>query len=361
MKILVINTGSTSTKIAVHDGIKELRGKSIKHHIEELKEFGRIIDQLEYRAAAVKKWLDETGNDIKDITAIAVRGGILRPIQGGTYLVDEDILGDLRSMKEGEHASNLSGLIGAAIAAKYNIPVYTVDPVTVDEFSDIARISGIPEITRRSRLHALNIKAVSRYTAEELNKKVEDLNLIVAHLGGGISIAPVQGGRIIDVNDSNEEGPFSPERSGGLPSSMLAELAFSGKYTFKELKKRLVGNGGIMAYLGTNDMKEVAERVNKGDEKAQLILNAMIYQIAKEIGAMSTVLCGRVDYIVITGGLSNSGKIVEELQKRVAFIAPIIVKQGEDEMKALVEGVFRVLNGQETVKVYSNEVKSGRG
>jgi len=355
--ILVINPGSTSTKVAIYKGQEKVFIKKIEHSTKELDEFESIIDQNEYRLKLILDWLKEEGINLSSLRAVVGRGGLLRPMPGGTYLVTDKMIEDLKAGVQGEHASNLGGILAKGIAHKEEIKAFIVDPVAVDEINDIARISGMPEIPRKSQLHALNIKAVSHRASEDLERELSDLNLIVAHLGGGISVAPLEKGRIIDVNNANEMGPFSPERTGGLPVGDLAKLCYSGKYSFKEIKTKLKGKGGLVAYLGTNDAKEVEERIKNGDEEANLIFNAMAYQVAKEIGAMATVLNGKVDSIILTGGLAYAELLINKITKMVKFIAPVTVYPGEDELEALNKGALRVLEGKEIEKIYEEEVK----
>lgn len=354
--ILAINPGSTSTKVAIFKGNENLIQKNISHSAEELAKFEKIADQYEFRKNAILEWIKEEGFELSQFIAVVGRGGLLRPMPSGTYLVTDKMIEDLKIGYQGEHASNLGGIIAKSIADSQGINAYIVDPVAVDEFEDIARISGLPEIPRRSLVHALNIKAVSRRVAKKLNKKLDEVNFIVAHLGGGISVAPLKNGKIVDVNNANEGGPFSPERCGGVPVGDLVKIAFSGKYTYKELKKKMVGQGGLVGYLGTNDAREVVKRINEGDEYAKLIFEAMAYQIAKEIGACAAVLCGKVDRIILTGGLAHSNLLNELIIDRVKFIADVEVVSGEDEMLALAEGAFRVVNGEEEAKIYEKEV-----
>lgn len=352
-KILVINPGSTSTKIAVFEDDKEVFKKNLSHSKEELSKFEKIVDQYEFRRDVILTTLKEEGVKLEEISAVVGRGGLLRPIPGGTYRVNEAMLHDLRIGLQGEHASNLGGILAYEIAKPYGIPAFIVDPVVVDEMEPIAKISGLPEIERRSIFHALNQKAVARLAAKDLGKDYEDVNLIVVHLGGGISVGVHRKGRVIDVNNAlNGDGPFAPERAGGLPVWDAMKLALSGKFTERELKKKLAGQGGIVAYLGTNNMREVEKMVKAGDEKATLIFQAMAYQVAKEIGADATVLKGEVDAIVLTGGLAHSELFVGWIKERVSFIAKVLVYPGEDEMRALAFGALRVLRGEENVREY---------
>ncbi len=352
-RILVINPGSTSTKIAMYEDEKEAWSETITYRKEDLDGFNRSIEQLEMRRIDIMDLLKNRGVDLKMVSAVVGRGGPFRPLGSGTYLVDEKLLDDIKMGNvQADHISNIGAVLAHELAEKAGVSAYFVDPVSVDEFEPIARISGIPELERISLLHTLNIRATAYRAARDLGKSLTEINLIVAHLGGGISICPIRKGRIIDVNNANEGGPFSPERSGSLPVSSLVKLCYSGKFSFEEMKKRIVGNGGLVAYLGTNDSREVERRIEKGDEDARLIYEAMAYQIAKEIGAMSSVLKGSVDCIVITGGLANSVMLVEWIKERISFIAPVYIYGGENEMEALAHGVLRVLRKEEMVKKY---------
>ncbi len=352
-RILVINPGSTSTKIAVYHDKNEVFKKTISHPLEELKKFERIIDQYEFRKIVIISTLKDEGFCLKDFSAVVGRGGLLKPIESGTYRVNELMVKTLKEAPYGEHASNLGAILAYEIGSEYNLPSFIVDPVVVDEMDEIAKISGMPEIERRSIFHALNQKAVARLAAEKIGKKYEETNLIVVHLGGGISVGAHRKGRVVDVNNAlNGDGPFTPERTGGLPAWQLVELALSGKYSKDELKKKITGRGGIVAYLGTNDMREVEDRIKNGDKKAELIYSAMSYQVAKEIGMLATVLKGEVDAIVITGGLAHSELFVSWIKERVEFIAKVLVFPGEDEMRSLALGALRVLNGEEDAKEY---------
>ncbi len=354
--VLVINPGSTSTKIAVYNGTTQLAQENLNHDTHKLDEFEKITDQYDYRKEMIVKWMVEHDFQTNRLRAVVGRGGLLRPMPSGAYKVTEPMVKDLIVGIQGEHASNLGGMIADAIAKEENIDAYIVDPVAVDEFEPLARISGLPQIQRKSLVHALNIKAIAHRVADEKNVKLESLNLVVAHLGGGISIVPMKHGKIIDANNANEMGPFSPERTGGLPVGDIAKMCFSGDYTPNELKKKMRGKGGLTAYLGTNDGREVVKRIEQGDEKAKLVFDAMAYQISKEIGAMATVIEGKVDAIVLTGGVAYSKYLTDFVTEHVSFIAPVIIKAGEDEMEALNLGVLRVLNGEEQAKIYENEV-----
>lgn len=355
--VLVINPGSTSTKVAIFKGEANVIQKDLSHSPEELDKYIKITDQFEYRKDIIVNWIKEEGYALSELKAVVGRGGLLRPMPSGTYRVTDAMIEDLKIGVQGEHASNLGGILAKNIADMARVDAYIVDPVAVDEFEDIARISGMPEIKRRSLVHALNIKAVAYRVAREMNKNVSDLNMVMAHLGGGISIAPLKGGKIVDVNNANEMGPFSPERTGGLPVGDFVKLCFSGEFTLAEMKKKISGKGGLVAYLGTNDAREVEKMIAKGDQRAKLIYEAMGYQIAKEIGAMATVLEGKVDAIVLTGGIAYSKILTEYIKEHVQFIAPVILQPGEDEMIALNEGINRVLHGMVNAKIYEDEVK----
>lgn len=347
--ILAINPGSTSTKLAVYEQDSVFAAETLRHNPAGLAP--AVVDQLDYRTAVVEQWLEKTAVAEK-ISAVVGRGGMLKPIAGGTYLVNDLMLADLRQGVQGEHASNLGGLIADRIACRLAVSAYIVDPVSVDEFPPVARISGLPEIKRRSLSHALNIKAIAHRAARDLSQPLDAVNLIVIHLGSGISVAPLQGGRMVDVNNANEGGPFSPERTGGLPAGDLIRLAYAGPYSQAELKRKITRSGGLVAYLGTNDGREVEVRIEQGDELAQLIYRAMAYQIAKEAGAMAAVLRGNVQAVIITGGLANSALLTNWIKERVRFIAPVLLYPGEDEVWALAEGVLRVLRGEEQARDY---------
>ncbi|REJ10516.1 butyrate kinase [Halobacillus trueperi] len=354
-RILVINPGSTSTKIGVFDDQEVVFEKTIRHTAEEISSYKRIIDQYEFRKRVILDELDREGINISKLSAVCGRGGLLRPIEGGTYEVNEAMLEDLKNGYNGEHASNLGGIIANEIAQGLNIGAYIVDPVVVDELHELARVSGVPEIPRKSIFHALNQKAVARRAAADLHLSYKDARLIVTHMGGGITVGAHVGGRVIDVNNGlHGDGPFSPERAGTVPAGDLVSLCFSGQYYRDEVMKKLVGQGGLMAYLDTNDAREVEEMVANGDRKAKVVFEAMAYQIAKEIGSMSAVMEGKVDAIALTGGLAYGKAFVEEISKRVHWIADVLVYPGENELEALNEGTLRVLNKEEVPKQYPN-------
>jgi len=352
-KILVVNPGSTSTKVALFSNEQFLFEKKIKHSNEELSIFSKIIDQYEFRLEIILNFLKEKGIDYSTLDAVVGRGGLLKPIASGTYRVNEKMLEDLRKGTSGEHASNLGGILASGIAKKLSIPAYLVDPVIIDEMKPIARISGMPEIPRVSILHALNQKAVARKAALDLGKKYEKANFIIAHLGGGISVGVHCQGKVIDVNNAlNGEGPFTPERSGGVPVGALVELCFSGKFTKDEIMKKIKGKGGLVAYLNTNDVREVLNRIKQGDKKAKLILEAMAYQVAKEIGAGATVLKGQIDAIILTGGIAYANEFINMVKDRISFLSLVMIYPGEEEMLALCNGALRVLKGEEVGKIY---------
>jgi len=353
-KILAINPGSTSTKIAVYEGSKQIFLKNIKHAAEEIAQFVKITDQYEFRKNIILGELKNAGIEIGSIEAIVGRGGLVKPIPSGVYEVNEALIQDLKVGILGQHASNLGGLIAHDLAKTIGTAkAFIADPVVVDELDDIARISGHPLFERVSIFHALNQKAIARTHAKSQNKTYEELNLIVAHLGGGISVGAHREGRVVDVNQALDgEGPFSPERSGTLPVGALAKLCFSGKYTHDDIKKMICGQGGYVAYMGTNDAYVVEKAADSGDDKARLIQDAMAYQVSKEIGAMSTVLNGNVDAILLTGGIAYGKPFVNAVIERVQHLAPVHVYPGEDEMQALAFNGLMVLNGEVEIKVY---------
>ncbi|MDR1984186.1 MAG: butyrate kinase [Prevotellaceae bacterium] len=347
-KILVINPGSTSTKIAVFENERAIFSENIKHSAEELSIFGYIIYQHKFRKELILHKLEEAKIDISQIEIIVGRGGLIKPVLSGVYEMNDRLKEDLRKGVQGEHASNLGGLIADDIAKLIpNAKAYIADPVVVDELQDVARITGHPKILRTSIFHALNQKSVARRFAKSVGERYENLNLIVAHLGGGISIGAHLKGKVVDVNNGLDgDGPFSPERAGSLPSGALVKLCFSNKYTHEDVKKMLVGNGGLIALMGTNEAKDVEILADKGDERAKLIQDAMCYQIGKYIGAMATVLKGRVDGIIITGGIAHNKYLCNYVGEMVQFIASVQVYPGEDEMAALAINGLMILNGE---------------
>jgi len=351
--ILVINPGSTSTKVAIfnQEG-KEIFKEIISHSTEELSQFKSLLEQGTVRKKIILDTLKKKKIDFNSLRAIIGRGGVLKPLEAGTYEVNNKLINDLKNSPI-EHASNLGGIIAYEIAEEIDIPAYIADPVSVDEFTDIARISGLKGIEWKSLLHTLNIRASAFRYAKEQGKKFEESNLIVAHLGGGISIAPIEKGKIVDVNNANDGGPFSPERTGSLPNKALIHLCYSGEYSEKELYKLITYQGGLVSYLGTNDVREVMKKIEQGDKYAELIFEGMCYQIAKEIGAMAAVLKGKVEAIILTGGIAHNEILVNKIKDRTGWIAPVVVYPGEEEMKALAQAVIRVIDGIEKVKTYS--------
>ena len=353
-KILIINPGSTSTKIGLYDTDHMVINESVKHSAEELKDFKTIWDQYDYRRNAILGFLQEHQISLSEIDAIACRGGNVRPIPGGIYRLCPAMIKDMKSGVYGKHPTNVGGLVAYDLGNEEDIPVFTLDPPMTDELCVSARYSGIPQLERLSSFHALNQKATARKVSAEIGRSYDQLNMIVVHLGGGISVGAHRRGKIIDVNNALDgDGPFSPERAGTLPAGDLVTLCFSDKYTEKEIQKLLTGGGGLMAYLGTTDAVEIGKRITAGDTKAAEVFEAMIYQVAKEIGACYAVLEGDVDAIALTGSLVYSDILMESLKKKISFIAPIHLVPGENEMTALAEGVMRYFNEEEDLSVYS--------
>jgi butyrate kinase len=353
-KILAINPGSTSTKIAVYEEeLEPVFVTNISHSAEELAQFPSSASQFEFRRDVILKTLKENKVAIDVFSAVVGRGGVIRPIESGVYEVNEAMVADCRSAQYGEHASNLGALLANEIAKQSpSCRAYIADPVVVDELQEVARISGLPQIPRRSVFHALNQKAILRKYAAQKGVSYESLNVIVAHLGGGISVAAHQNGRAIDVNQAlGGVGPFSPERAGTLDGTALVELCFSEKYTEKEIKKLLVGKGGMVAHLDTNDGRIVEQRAKNGDEKAALVMHAMAYNIAKEIGSLIPVLKGKAECVILTGGMANNPILVKDIKEYVSPVLPVVMFPGEDEMEALAFAGLRVLNGEKT-KIY---------
>lgn len=352
--ILAVNPGSTSTKFAVFEEENLLFEKTLRHSAQELEPFKKITDQFHFRKDLIVKELTVRGIDFSRILVIVGRGGLVKPIESGIYEVNDRMKQDLEAGIMGEHASNLGGLIADDIASALpGAKAYIVDPVVVDELQPVARLSGHPAINRLSIFHALNQKAVARIYAASVGRKYEDLNLIIAHMGGGVSVGAHRKGRVVDVNNAlNGDGPFSPERSGGLPSGQLIDLCFSGNYSHQEMKSMVTGKGGMVAYLGTNNFVEVCSRAEKMDTEAILIRDALAYQIAREIGAMAAVLAGEVDAIILTGGLAYQDEHVKRIEKMVRFIANVYVFPGEDEIKALAFNGLLALEGKIDIKVY---------
>jgi butyrate kinase len=359
-RLLIINPGSTSTKVAVYEDEQPLFVETLRHSSDELAAFDHVLQQYDFRLQAVTRMLAERDIAPSSLDAVVGRGGLLRPIPGGTYRVNDRMLARLSEpSKEREHASNLGALLAYEVASSAGLPAFIVDPVCVDEFDEIARVAGLPEIKRQSLSHALNIKAVARRTAADLHLPYADLNLIIVHLGGGISVTAHRRGRMVDVNQALDgTGPFSPERSGGLPVGDVVRMCYGVSpyegydLTYEEMFKKIAGRGGLVAHLGTNSAVEVEKRIEAGDSHTRLIYEAMAYQIAKEIGAMATVLKGQVDAIVLTGGVAHSQMLVDWVRDRVTWIAPLMLYPGEDEMLALAQGALRVLRGEEEAQTY---------
>lgn len=351
--VLTINPGSTSTKLAVYQGDKLLFEETIRHGMQELANFNNVQDQFDFRWQLLQRVIDSFGYDINKLDAVVGRGGLLRPVAGGTYKVTDKMLADLQENKYGEHASNLGAMLAKKLADNLQIPSFIVDPVVVDEMQPVARFSGNELITRKSIFHALNHKAAGRKIAKQLGSDYEKMNFVIAHLGGGISVAAHKQGKAVDVNNALDgDGPFSPERSGSLPMNDFLEACFSGNWTKRELHDFIVGRGGMISYLGTNSMLEIEAKVHTGNEKAIDAFQAMAYQVSKEIGACSVVLEGKIDAIILTGGLARSELFTKEITKQINWIAKVIIEPGEDELESLNSGVQRVLAGLEKEKVY---------
>ena len=350
-RVLAINPGSTSTKFAVYDGENQVFANTLNHSVEELSHFKSIMDQFEMRKKEIEKALEKNHIELKSINAVVGRCGGLPPVKSGAYLINEEMIDRLTNRPTLDHASNLGATISYSIANEIGINSYIYDPVCVDESDDIAKVSGLKGLDRVCLTHALNTRAMAIKYAKMNNKNYTDLNLIVAHLGGGISLNIHEKGKIVDFV-SDDEGPFSPERAGRLPSKILVDLCYSGKYTHKEMVKNVRGKGGIVSYLNTVDAREVEDRISKGDEYAKLIYDALALQVAKSIGELATVVNGDVDAIIITGGIAYSKYMSESISKRVKFIAPVEILAGENELEALAFGALRVLKGEEEATIY---------
>ena len=353
IKSLIINPGSTSTKIGVFEDTTLLFDETLRHPTEEISKYPTIIDQKDFRKDIIVSFLKEKNFDIKSLDVVVGRGGLLKPIPGGTYEVTDELLADLKAGVQGQHASNLGGILAREIGDSIGKPSFIVDPVVVDELEPTSRYSGVPELPRTSVFHALNQKAVAKRYAKEIGKSYDELNLIVVHMGGGVSVGPHKHGKVVDIfNALDGDGAFSPERSGAVPVGQLVKMCFSGQYTEKEVYKKLVGNGGFNAYLGTNDMRDVEKMVDEGDAKAKEVRDAFIQQMSKNIGAMATVLNGKVDQIIVTGGIAYDKAVVAGLKERCEWIAPFTVYPGEDELLALAQGGLRVVTGAEKAMEY---------
>ena len=351
--ILIINPGSTSTKIGVYEDEKQIFEETLRHPTEEIAKYASIIDQKDFRKEVILNVLKEKNFDINTLDVVVGRGGLLKPIPGGTYAVTDDLLEDLKIGKQGQHASNLGGILAKEIGDSVGVPSYIVDPVVVDELEPVARYSGMPELPRRSIFHALNQKAVAKRYAKEIGKSYDALSLIVIHMGGGVSVGAHKNGKVVDVNNILDgEGAFSPERAGTVPVGDLIKLCYSGKYTEREIYKKICGNGGFNGYMGTNDMRDLMKMKEEGNQDAANLIDAFHYQIAKDAGAMAAVLDGKVDQIICTGGIAYNAETIDALKAKLGFIADFTVYPGEDELLALAQGALRVMNGEEEAKVY---------
>ena len=352
-KILVINPGSTSTKIAVFDAEKEVFGKILRHDAAELQKLGSIAGQKDYRRRIVSEALRENGFRLTDFAAMACRGGLVRQMPGGTYRVNDALVQDSQVGVSGQHASNLGAMIGYELERESGVPAYIVDPPVVNELSDVAKYSGHPMIERKCVFHALNQKAVARRYAASIGRHYEELNLLVCHMGGGVSVGAHVHGRVLDTEDAvSGEGPFSPERAGSLPVDGVIDLCFDGGMTKNEIKRMMTRKGGLLAYTGTNNIQELLRKAAEGDSKVQEALDAFYYQVAKEICAMSAAMKGQADQIILTGGIAHGKVVTDAITSLVDWIAPVTVYPGEDEMLALAQGVLRVLHGVEAAKEY---------
>lgn len=352
-RLLLINPGSTSTKVAIYEDEREAAAATVEHPAGELAGFARIAEQAPMRLAHLRRFLAGQAVEMRSLAAVVGRGGLLRPIPGGTYRVDEAMLADLRVARYGEHASNLGAILAHALAGEAGCEAWIVDPVVVDELDPVARLSGLPGLERRSIFHALNQKSVAREVAARLGRPYADCRLIVAHLGGGISVGAHLGGRVVDVNNALDgDGPFSPERSGGLPVGLLVDLCFAGTHDRAAIRRMLTGKGGLVAYRGTNRFDQVAAAARGGDAEAALLCDALAYQVAQEIAKHGATLHGRVDRIVLTGGMAHDQELVERICARVAFLAPVEVVPGEREMLSLARGWLAVADGRERARSY---------
>ncbi|MBR5830664.1 MAG: butyrate kinase [Tidjanibacter sp.] len=352
-KILTINPGSTSTKVAVFENDKELFSTTLRHSSEEIGRYKTILDQLDFRRDVILDAIKASGIELSELDAVIGRGGLLKPIPSGTYEVNAQMIEDIKERPAGQHASNLGALLASEIAGRAGVKAYIADPVVVDELQDVARLTGLPELERQSIFHALNQKAVARVYADKIGREYEELNLVVAHMGGGISIGAHRKGLVVDVNNALDgEGPFSPERAGTMPALAFAKMCMSGNYTLAEIAKKINGKGGVVAHLDTNDMREVENRYNAGDQKAVLVSNAMAYGVGKFIGQMIAVLKGEVDAVILTGGIAYDKNVVGYIKEMIEPMAKVVVMPGENELEALAMNAQRVLEGKLTPKVY---------
>jgi butyrate kinase len=356
--LLAINPGSTSTKFGLYLDDEPLLVRNLQHSKAELASCGPdVLTQLQLRLQCIENELEACGLRLDRIVAVVGRGGLLRPVPSGTYHVNDEMLDELRRAERGHHAANLGAFLAHAIASRIGVPSYIVDPVSVDEWIKVARLSGCAQLNRTCLSHALNSKAIARRYAKEAGQPYEDMHLVVAHLGSGHTISAHASGRMIDATNSREEGAFSTERSGSVPVLELVHLCFSGRYTQKQIETMLTREGGLISYLGTADLREVEQRIERGDQYAGLVFRAMVYQVAKEIGAMSCALRGRVDAILLTGGMSNSQRLISAISEAVRWIAPVKIFAGEDELRALAEGVLRVMRHEEPSREFGREVR----
>lgn len=352
MKILVINFGSTSSKLAVYEGEKQVAIKSINYTREQLTSFDKMIEQLPLRRAGVMEWLDELGMKVTEFDAISARGGVTQPLEPGAYVINQEMVDRLVEAPLLDHPSNMTPMVAWELTREYGVPSYIYDPI-FDHMTPLAKLTGIPEIKRTHMGHIENMRAVSIKMAQELGKKVNECNFIIAHLGGGITMCCEEKGRFVDFNDSSNS-PFSPERAGVIPARQFSKLIYSGKYSEAEITKMITGKGGMYAHLGTTDCQEVEQRICDGDEKARIVYEGMAYQTAKCIGAFGAVLKGNVDAIILTGGIAHSKMFVDWISERVGFLAPVKIYPGEFEMESLALGVLRVLRGEEKATVYQD-------
>ncbi|MCK5848313.1 MAG: butyrate kinase [Caldisericia bacterium] len=351
-QILVINPGSTSTKISIYKNNEELLYEEISHPTTELNKFKTVFDQKEFRKSEILKALSEHNFSTVQLHAVVGRGGMLGPISAGTYRVNEKMLLAVQAVQFGQHASNLGCVLAYEIAENNNIPSFVVDPVSVDEFENESYMTGIQDLFHKSLDHPLNCRATMRHFCQEHNYKFETTSCIVVHLGGGVSVSCIKKGRIIDVNNAMESGPFSANRAGTLPAIDIVNMCYSGEYNKKSMYKKLIKQSGLVSYLGTNDLRDVLKMMDEGNEKAKLIFKALAYQISKEIGGMTAAMAAKPDAILLTGGMAHNDHISNLIKERVSFIAPVYRYPGSDEMKALSEGAHRVLNQEEKAKEY---------
>ena len=357
--ILIINPGSTSTKVGIFSDGEMKVNVSAKHADQEIRKFATIWDQYDYRKDAILRVMKESNFSMGEMDAIACRGGNVRPLPGGIYRICPKMIADMKSGVYGAHPINVGGLVAFDLGNQFNIPVLTADPPMTDELCPSARYSGIPQIARQSSFHALNQKATARRIAAQLGRKYDDISLIVAHLGGGISVGAHKNGKIVDVNNALDgDGAFSPERAGSLPAGDLVKMCFSGERSKEQMLKLLTGGGGLYAYLGTTDAVEIEKRIAGGDEQAAEVYEAMAYQVAKEIGALTTVLEGTIDAIALTGSLVHSKVLLDSLLKKISFIAPVLLNPGENEMEALADAAMRYFNKEEELSVYRQELSA---